>query len=118
LCCGLRQFGEDQSAVAGEGTATEAERNGRRSGASLSDGKNLAVHAEFARRTIGVQDDFVLKWMKREFRQDMIVQKFNAIEQGQFLPADFIFIVEIVSACANRMCAGSGVEEDRDSSAI
>ena len=59
-----------------------------------------------------MQDDFFVYGVNFEFRQDMIVQKFHAIENGELIPDDFVFGGEVVSAGFERVCAGGRIYND------
>ena len=59
-----------------------------------------------------MQDDFFVHGVDFEFRQDMVVQKFHTIENGELIPDGFVFGCEVIAAGFERVCAGGGVDDD------
>jgi hypothetical protein len=109
---GLGQFGEEQTAVTGKGTTAKIQRDSCRFGASFRDGQHFPVQAESAEGAVGMQDDLFVNRVDFEFGENVVVQEFDGVEDGQLTPDGFVFCGEFVAAGAEGVRAGGGVNDD------
>ena len=59
-----------------------------------------------------MQDDFFVYGIDFEFGQNMVVQEFHAVEDGELIPNNFVFRCKVITAGFEGVRAGGGVYHD------
>ena len=58
-----------------------------------------------------MQDDFFVYGIDFEFGQNMVVQEFHAVEDGELIPDFLVFGGKVITASFERLSAGGGVDD-------